>query len=252
MSGLQAGVVRTAFITGASRGIGRATALRFASEDTSIAVGFFRNRSKAEAVCTELEGLGVKALPVKVHTGDLDSISKAFDTVGEVFGSLNVFISNAASGVLRPLSEVDARGWDWTMNVNARGFLFGAQRAAQLMPDGGSIVALTSAGSTHVLPGYGAVGASKAALESLVRYLAVELGPRVRVNAVSPGVVDTDALTHFPNRDELLGEAVQRTPVGRLVTPDEVAESVAFLCSPAADMIRGQILVIDGGSSLLA
>jgi enoyl-[acyl-carrier protein] reductase III len=189
---------------------------------------------------------------VKVHTGDLESITRAFDTIAEVFGSLDVFVSNAASGVLRPLVDVDARGWDWTMNVNARGFLFGAQRAAQLMPDGGSIVALTSAGSTHVLPGYGAVGASKAALESLVRYLAVELGPRVRVNAVSPGVVDTDALTHFPDREQLLGEAVLRTPVGRLVTPEEVAESVAFLCSPAADMIRGHVLVVDGGASLLA
>ncbi|MEX2539912.1 MAG: SDR family oxidoreductase [Actinomycetota bacterium] len=244
--------MKTAFITGASRGIGRATALRFAADGASIAVGFFRNRSKAEAVCAELEGCGVKALPVKVHTGDLESISRAFDAVAEVFGSLDVFVSNAASGVLRPLVDVDARGWDWTMNVNARGFLLGAQRAAQLMPDGGSIVALTSAGSTHVLPGYGAVGASKAALESLVRYLAVELGPRVRVNAVSPGVVDTDALTHFPDRDQLLGEAVLRTPVGRLVTPEEVAGSVAFLCSPAADMIRGHILVVDGGASLLA
>jgi enoyl-[acyl-carrier protein] reductase III len=244
--------MRTAFITGASRGIGRAIALRLAGEGASVAVGFFRNRTKAEAVCGEIEGLGVKTVPIKVHVGDLDAVDRAFDEVAEVFGSLDVFVSNAASGVLRGLDDIDARGWQWTMDVNARAFLFGAKRAAALMGDGGSIVALTSAGSTRVLPGYGAVGASKAALEALVRYLAVELPPGVRVNAVSPGVVDTDALTHFPNPDELLAGAVARTPAGRLATPDDVAGCVSFLCSDAAAMIRGHVLVVDGGAGLLA
>jgi enoyl-[acyl-carrier protein] reductase III len=154
--------------------------------------------------------------------------------------------------VQRDLADVDERAWQWTMDVNARAFLFGAKRAAALMPDGGSIVALTSAGSTSVLPGYGAVGASKAALEALVRYLAVELAPRVRVNAVSPGIVDTDALTHFPNGDGLIDAARVRTPAGRLSTPEDVADCVSFLCSPGAAMIRGQILVVDGGAGLVA
>jgi enoyl-[acyl-carrier protein] reductase III len=163
-----------------------------------------------------------------------------------------VFVSNAASGVLKPLADIDARGWSWTMDINARAFMFGAQRAAALMPNGGSMVALTSAGSTRVLPGYGAVGASKAALEALVRYLAVELAPSIRVNAVSPGVVDTDALTHFPNGAEIIAEAASRTPAGRLATPEDVAEVVSFLCSPGAEMIRGHTLVIDGGAGLFA
>lgn len=244
--------MRTAFVTGASRGIGRAVALRLASEGSSVAVGFFRNRTKAQAVCDEIEGLGVKALPVKVHVGDLDAVDRAFDEVGEALGSVDAFVSNAASGVLRGLDDIDARGWQWTMDVNARAFLFGAKRAAALMPDGGAIVALTSAGSTRVLPGYGAVGASKAALEALVRYLAVELGSGIRVNAVSPGVVDTDALTHFPNRDDLLSQAAVRTPAGRLATPDDVAACVSFLCSPSAEMVRGHVLVVDGGAGLLA
>jgi enoyl-[acyl-carrier protein] reductase III len=244
--------MRTAFITGASRGIGRAVALQLADEGTSVAVGFFRNRTKAEAVCAELEGKGVKAVPIKAHVGDLDALGRAFDQVAEVFGTLDVFVSNAASGVLRDLADVDARGWQWTMDVNARAFMFGAQRAAALMPSGGSIVALTSAGSTRVLPGYGAVGASKAALESLVRYFAVELAPNVRVNAISPGVVDTDALTHFPNREELIGEAAAKTPARRLATPEDVARVVSFICSPAAEMIRGQTIVVDGGAGLLA
>ena len=244
--------MRTAFVTGASRGIGRAVALRLAAEGTSVALGFFRQRTAAERTCAEVEGLGVKALPVKVHVGDLGSLDRAFDRVAEVFGSLDVFVSNAASGVLRPLREVDARGWAWTMDVNARAFLFGARRAAALMPHGGAVVALTSAGSTRVLPGYGAVGASKAALESLVRYLAVELAPDVRVNAVSPGVVETSALGHFPAPEGLVAQARARTPAGRLATPEDAAEAVAFLCSPAAEMIRGQVLVVDGGAGLWA
>jgi enoyl-[acyl-carrier protein] reductase III len=250
---VQEGVVRTAFITGASRGIGRAICLRLASEGTSVAVGFFRNRSKAADVCAEVEGLGQKAVPVKVHVGDADALGRAFDEVGEVFGSLDVFVSNAASGVLRPLAEIDAKGWAWTMDVNARALLLGAQRASNLMSNGGSIVALTSAGSTSVLPAYGAVGASKAAIESLVRYLAVELAPQdIRVNAVSPGVVDTDALRHFPDREGLLQEGRARTPAQRLATPEDVAGVVSFLCSPAAEMIRGQVVVVDGGAGLLA
>lgn len=245
--------MRTAFVTGASRGIGRAIALRLAEEGTSAAVGFFRNRSGAEETCREIEGHGVKALPVKVHVGDPDSLDRAFDTVGEAFGGLDVFVSNAASGVLRELTEVGAKGWGWTMDVNARAFLLGVQRAAELMEDGGSVVALTSAGSGRVLPGYGAVGASKAALESLVRYWAVELAPRgIRVNAISPGVVDTDALKHFPDREGLLDDAAARTPAGRLTEPEDVAAAVSFLCSPAAVMVRGHVLVVDGGAGLLA
>ena len=170
----------------------------------------------------------------------------------DFLGTLDIFVSNAASGVQKPLSEIEDRAWAWTMDVNARALLFGAQRAAALMPDGGSIVALTSAGSTRVLPGYGVVGASKAALEALVRYLAVELAPKIRVNAVSPGVVDTDALTHFPNGAEIIADAASRTPAGRLATPDDVAEVVSFLCSPGAEMIRGHTLVIDGGAGLFA
>jgi enoyl-[acyl-carrier protein] reductase III len=244
--------MKTAFITGASRGIGRAIALRLADEGHSVAVGFFRNRTKAEAVCAEIEGRGVKAMPIKVHVGDLDAIERAFDEIKETFGSLDVFVSNAASGVLKELADIDARAWQWTMDINARALMFCSKRAAELMPDGGSIVALTSAGSTRVLPGYGAVGASKAALESLVRYLAVELAPNVRVNAVSPGVVDTDALTHFPNGQEIIAAASAKTPALRLATPEDVAACVSFLCSPGAEMIRGHVLVVDGGAGLLA
>jgi enoyl-[acyl-carrier protein] reductase III len=121
------------------------------------------------------------------------------------------------------------------------------------MPRGSSIVGVSSLGSSRVLANYTLVGTSKAALESLVRYLAVELAPRgIRVNAVSAGVVETGALEYFPNKDEMLEEGRRRTPAGRLVAPEDVAGVVAFLCSPEAEMIRGHTLVVDGGFSLLA
>ena len=147
-------------------------------------------------------------------------------------------------------------GWDHTLNVNARALLFATQCAAPLMKahGGGSIIAITSLGSQRVLPDYVAVGASKAALEALVRYLAVELAPdKIVVNAVSPSIVETDALKHFASLSDpdVLTRAMANTPAGRLVQPEDVAGVVAFLCSPDAAMIRGQVIVVDGGLTLL-
>jgi enoyl-[acyl-carrier protein] reductase III len=158
----------------------------------------------------------------------------------------------AATGVLRPALETEDKHWDWTLNANSRALLSLARAASPSMPAGSSIIAISSLGSTRVLSDYALVGVSKAALEALVRYLAVELAPRgIRVNAVSAGVVATDALEYFPNK-ELMLEMGKRNPAGRMVSPEDVAACVAFLASPEADMIRGQTLVVDGGWSLLA
>jgi enoyl-[acyl-carrier protein] reductase III len=165
-------------------------------------------------------------------------------------GPLDALVHNAATGVIRPALETEDKHWDWTMNANARAFLQLARVAAPQMKPGASIVAISSLGAQRVLENYILVGTSKAALESLVRYLAVELAPRgIRVNAVSGGVVDTGALEHFPNRDEMLA-AGSANPVGRLVEPGDIAGAVAFLCSPDAKMVCGQTLVVDGGFSL--
>ena len=171
--------------------------------------------------------------------------------LGEVaaLGPLDVLVHNAATGVIRPALETEDKHWDWTMNANARALLQLARVAAPQMPDGSSIVAISSLGAQRVLENYVLVGTSKAALESLVRYLAVELAPRIRVNAVSGGVVETGALEHFPNREEMLA-AGRANPVGRIVEPDDIAGAVAFLCSPDAAMVRGQTLIVDGGFSL--
>lgn len=243
---------KTALVTGGSRGIGRAISLSLAERGANVVIAFLRKGAAAAETCSELEGFGVKAVPVRCNVGDAASLDALFEQVEEMFGSLEVFVSNAATGVIRPVEQLDEKAWAWTMDANARALLLGARRAAPLMSEGASIVALSSLGSSRVLPGYAVVGASKAAIECLVRYLAVELAPKVRVNTVSPGVVDTDALTHFPMRAEMLHEAKSKTPLRRLTAPEDVARVVDFLTSDAASMITGQNVTVDGGASLLA
>lgn len=243
---------QVALVTGGSRGIGRAIALSLAARGANVVIAYLRKRTVAEATCAEIEGFGVKAVPVRCNVGDQSQLEALFAHIDETFGRLDVFVSNAATGVIKPVAELDERAWSWTMDANARALLLGARLAAPLMRDGGSIVALTSIGSTRVLPGYAVVGASKAAVECLVRYLAVEMAPRIRVNAISPGVVDTDALLHFPMRAAMIARAEHTTPLGRLVEPSDVAEVASFLTSSNAAMITGQTLVVDGGSALLA
>ena len=247
---------KVALITGSGRGIGRAIALHFARLGADVAVNFFRNRKPAEDTAAEIENLGRRALVIKADVGNLDDLDRMFDEVEANFGALDIFIHNAASGYNRPAMQQKPKGWDWTLNINARSLLFAAQRAAPLMErrGGGSIVSISSPGSQRVLPEYVVVGASKAALEALTRYLAVELSPKnIVVNAVSPGVVETDALTHFDamrSNDRLIEKAIAATPAGRLVSPQDVANVVAFLCMPEASMIRGQVIVVDGGYTL--
>jgi len=235
-------------VTGGSRGIGRAIALRFASLGaTRVAIGYLRSDRAAEETASELRALGAEPVPVR---GNVAS-QRVVDEVAAL-GLLNVLVHNAATGVIRPALETQDKHWDWTLSANARAFLSLTRAAAPSMPPGSSIVALSSLGSTYVLEDYALVGASKAALEALVRYLAVELAPLgIRVNAVSAGVVETGALEYFPNREAML-EMGERNPVGRIVTPEDVAGCVTFLCSPEAEMIRGQTLVVDGGWSLRA
>ena len=234
------------FVTGGSRGIGRAIALRFARAGAKrVAIGYLRNDRAAEETAGELRALGAEVVLVR---GNVTS-QRVLEEVAAL-GPLDVLVHNAATGVIRPALETEDKHWDWTMNANARALLQLARVAAPSMPDGSSIVALSSLGAQRVLDNYVLVGTSKAALESLVRYLGVELAPRIRVNAVSGGVVETGALEHFPNREEMLRSGAAN-PVGRLVTPDDIAGAVAFLCSKDADMNRGQTIIVDGGFSLL-
>lgn len=245
---------KVALVTGSGRGIGREIALRFAREGADVVVNFFRNRTAAEETAEQIRGLGVRAQVVKANVGDEDHIRRMFEEVEQVFGGLDILVCNAASGVFKPAMEITAHHWDWTIDINAKSLLLCAQHAAPLMQKrgGGAIVSLTSLGSTRVLPDYAVIGVSKAALESLTRYLAVELSPAsIIVNAVSGGAVDTDALKHHPRRDALIDESTQRAPAGRMVTPEDLANAVVWLCSPEAVMVRGQTIVVDGGYGLI-
>ena len=247
---------KIALVTGSGRGTGKAIALHFAELCADIVVNFFRNRAPAEAGVAEIQQMGRRAWMVKADIGEKQGLDILFDAVKDQVGGLDWLIMNAASGYNRPVMEQRIKGWDWTMNINARAALFAAQRAAPLMQarGGGAIVNISSPGSTRVLQEYVVVGASKAALEALTRYLAVELAEmNIVVNAVSPGVVWTDALQHFSamSQDEhLLEKATRLTPAGRLVSPEDIARVVAFLCTPAAFMIRGQTILVDGGYTL--
>lgn len=243
-------------VTGSGRGIGRAIALHFAQRGADLIVNFFRNRGPAEETAQAIEKLGRRVVLVKADMGDLADLSRLFEKVQREFGGLDILIHSAASGYNRPVMSQKPRGWDWTMNINARALLFAAQRAVPLMEKrgGGYIVSLTSLGATRVLPDYVVVGASKAALESLTRYLGVELiSKNIHVNAVSPGVVKTDALLHFVSsgsQEAILQKFIDEVPAGRLVTPEDIVAVVAFLCTPAASMIVGQTIQVDGGYSL--
>jgi enoyl-[acyl-carrier protein] reductase III len=246
---------KVAVISGSGRGIGRSIAIKFAQQGADIVVNFFRNRAPAEDTAREIEKLGRRALIVKADVGEEAGIHKLIDEAEKSFGGLDMLICNAASGYNRPVMEQKIKGWDWTLNINARSVLFLAQKAAPLMQKRGRgyIVSISSLGSIRVLPDYVVVGASKAALEAVTRYLAVELAPMgIVVNAVSGGIVETDALKHFRSMQDgnILVSAADRTPAGRIVEADDIANVVAYLCTPQAEMIRGQTIVVDGGHSL--
>lgn len=249
---------KVALVTGSGRGIGRVIALKLAEQGADIVINFFRNREPAEATANDVRELGRRALVVKANIADLDTLGDLFAAIDAEFGRLDILVNNAASGYNREVMAQKPKGWDWTMNINARAALFATQHAVPLMQKsggGGYIVNISSLGAQRVLPEYVLVGVSKAALEALTRYMAVELAEHnIRVNAVSAGAVRTDALQHFTNMkdviEEKLAEIAAETPAGRIVEAEDVANVVSFLCSPQADMIRGQVIVVDGGLAL--
>ncbi|MFN8455024.1 MAG: SDR family oxidoreductase [Anaerolineae bacterium] len=247
---------KTALITGSSRGIGRAIALELARCGADIVVHYLRKKQAAVEVAAAIKALGCRVITVKANLAEADQIEAVLAEIEATFGRCDIFVANAASGTPRDILDVNDKHWDWTMDVNARSILRCVQRLAPGMAQAGwgRVITITSPGSHRVLPHYGAIGLSKAVVESLTRYLAVDLAPKgIIVNAVSPGLVPTDAVSAFPVDLQAVFEyAQQRTPAGRLATPEDVARVVAFLCSDAAAMIAGQTISVDGGYGLLA
>ena len=243
---------KNALVTGASRGIGKAIALELAARGANIAFNYLRNHAAARNAEAEIAAANVDAYRFRANLSDPESIDELARQVSERFGKLDVLINNAASGVMRPATEIEPKHWDWTLNTNAKGPWLLTAALVDSMPDGSRVINLSSPGSNRVLNSYFAVGISKAALEAVTRYMAIELAPRgISVNMVSAGFVDTDALNAFPDGLGIKQVADRPTPAGRPVSPQEVANVVAMLCSHEAEMIRGQIITVDGGEMLL-
>ncbi len=244
---------KVAVITGASRGIGRATALRFAQAGADVAINFLTSESEARAVAQEVMALGRRALLVKADVSEEEDAAELIQTVAREWGRLDIVVSNAASGGFRNVMDANSRHFDAAMKTNVRALLILAQQAAPLMKKagGGKIVAISSHGSHRALPAYGLIGASKAALESLVRHLALELGPfGINCNCVLAGLVATNSTKLLPQ--EIFAAVNEKLLVGKGKTlgPEHVADAIYFLCSPASDLVQGHTLIVDGGACL--
>lgn len=249
---------RKALVTGGSRGIGRAIALALARAGADVALTYWASRTNAEEVAEEILGLGRRTLVARADLASAEDAEAVAEVMSTHFGGLDILVSNAAGGGFRPLMEVSPEAFDLALHLNVRAFMLLVQRAARLLErpatakDRSRVITLSSWGAERALPMYGAIGASKAALESMTRHFALELGPRgVNVNCVRAGVVDTGSIRSLPGADALLEARRARSLAGDAnVTPEDVANAVLFLASPLADRIQGQTLIVDGGTSL--
>lgn len=238
-------------VTGGTRGIGQAISLQFARAGAKVIANYVRGQKAADALLAQAQQ---EKLHITVCRADL-TLAKGLDSLEEAIASLNGglhgLVHCAATGVHKTFEELTLRHYDWTFALNVRAFFDLVKRILPRFATGASIVAVSSQGALRVVPAYSVVGASKGALEALARHLAVELAPRgIRVNILAPGAVATESWASMPDAQARLAELTRRTPVGRLVTPEEVAQAAQFLCSDAARTIIGHTLVVDGGAGL--
>ena len=240
---------KTALITGASRGIGKAIAIQLAKEGAEVILNYRRSRSECEETLQEIADLGGQGIAIRADVGNEDKTNAMFEVITQEFGKLDILIANASFGIPGTLLGSTNKHWDVTFNATSRSIFHCALRASELMKNGGNIVTVTSYGGQRVLSGYGVVGPAKAAVEGLTRSLAVELAPRnIIVNGVMPGITDTKSFRAIENASSIIESVKKGTPAGRLVTPEDVANVVDFLCTPQASMIVGQFIIIDGGA----
>jgi len=243
---------KTFLVAGGTRGIGRAVSIRFAEAGASVTALFVRNQDTADSLASLASA---RDLPIKCVRADLTRPS-GFEAVKEHLDALGTPLSgmvfSAATGVHKPTDQYTSRDFKWVFSLNVEAFIELVNQLLPFFEEGAAIVALSSKGATRAVPSYGLVGASKGALEAYSRQLAAELaGRKIRVNILSPGAVLTDAWEFMPDRDQRLADAVLRTPLGRLVTPEEVAATAQFLCSDAGKGVVGHTLVVDGGAAIM-
>lgn len=245
---------KVALITGSSRGIGRATALRLASGGADVVVHYRQSEALAREVVGEIEALGRKALAVPADLERADDVRHLFQAVKENFGCLDIFVASAAATAFRDILALKEHNVARTYQITVANFIVAVQEAVSLMAErAGRIVALSSFPTRRYLPGYATLASAKAAVESLVIYLACELAGRgITVNCVSPGLVTTDSARTYGGTDNERFERrlIEATPMGRAATPDEIAKVIAFLCSDDAGFVTGQTIMADGGMTL--
>jgi len=243
---------RLVLVTGGTRGIGAAISIRLARAGARVVANYARNDEAANAL---VSGATAQGLEIEALRADLTShkgLELVQERVRQGQGAVVSVVHCAATGVHRPIEQLSMKHWDWTLALNVRAFFELVHALMPLLGPGSTVVAVSSAGAVRAVPAYAAVGSSKAALESLARHLAAELAPRgVRVNILAPGSVETHAWDAFPDKERRLSEAASRTPIGRLVSLDEVASAAHFLCGQASQGIVGHTLVVDGGRHIM-
>jgi len=243
----------TFVVTGGTRGIGRAISKQFARAGAHVVANYIRNERAAQELQSEANREGLVLTLCRADLSTPDGIARVETMVRDTSAALAGIVHCAATGTHRAVEALTSRHLEWTFALNARALFELVTRMIGSFDRGGSILAISSLGATHSIEHYTAVGVSKGALEALVRHFATELAPRgIRANILRPGAVATDAWKAIPDAAARLEEASRRSPLGRLVTAEEVAMCAQFLCSPAASGVNGQSLVVDGGSTLRA
>jgi enoyl-[acyl-carrier protein] reductase III len=243
---------KLSLITGSSRGIGKAIAIKLASMGSDIIINFLKNKEEAEKTKREIEEkTNSRSYLFQADMDKEEDIKNMFKYISENFYKLDILVNNAAFGALGSFKKLGKFMWNKTMNINTTAILLCSQQAAKLMKDGGRIINISSLGSQKYIENYMPIGTVKAAIESMTRYMAYELvSENIYVNCVSGGIIDTDALNYFKNSEELKEEAINKTPLKRLGKPEDIANVVAFLCTEESNWIVGQTIIVDGGLSL--